>query len=245
MRRSLLCVIAAVFYLGLAGTAAIAGKNVVKEPLQTIEATPLLVSPLSPNQDCQVGNLNPPGWSINGFLYPPEAYKLVFDPSTCTVCPLGIQVTGVHILLLTAEATTIVMAVDVEEAVYASPGCPSPGPELCASPLYSVSIPAGGLWDVGLPISCNCLAPVGRYLLSVHFESVSNASGTIPGLITDAGPALLCTNWNNYGFGWYDLLAAYPDWPGNLNIYADVECCTPPVPVEEHSWGQIKALYRN
>jgi hypothetical protein len=161
----------------------------------------MLVGPLNPSPDCWIGNLNPPAWAISNFLYPPEAYKLVVDPSSCTTCPLGIQVTDVHILLQSAGAVTIVMSADVEGAIYPSPECPSPGPELCASPQYSVTLPYAALWDIGLPISCDCLAPVGKYLLSIHLESIDSGPGPVPALITDAGPALLCTNWNNYGFG--------------------------------------------
>ena len=81
------------------------------------------------------------------------------------------------------------------------------------------------------------------YLLSVHFEEFISATGAVPDLITDAGPATLCTNWNNYGTGWYDLLGAFPTWPGQLVFFADAECCTPPVPVDSKTWGAIKDLY--
>ena len=245
MRRLLLCITAAVFVSGIIGTAAFAAKNVVVKPLQTIEATPMLVGPMVPSVACQVGNLNSPYWAITNFMLPPETYKLVFDPATCSVCPLGLSVTSVHILLQVDEPTTIVMSADVEESI-PSPACATaPGPEWCVSPLYSVALPYAGLWDVRLPISCNCLPPIGKYLLSIHFDSYQNALGSVPTLVTDAGPGLLCTNWNNYGFGWDDLVATYAGWPGNLNIYADVECCSPPVPVEKHSWGEIKGLYKN
>jgi hypothetical protein len=63
-------------------------------------------------------------------------------------------------------------------------------------------------------------------------------------LITDAGPAVLCTNWNNYGSGWYDLLAAFPTWPGQLKFFADADCCSPPTPVDDSTWGRLKSLYR-
>ena len=194
-----------------------------------------------PNVACRVGNLNAPAWALSNYLIQSEIYKLVIDPSTCTACPLGLRVTAVHILLQVSGPTTLFMTPDVEEAIFPQPWCAAPGPEWCLGSKYTVNLPFAGLWDIGLPIECDCLPPVGPYLLGIHFGGFDSAS--VPDLITDAAP-YLCHNWNNYGLGWVDLVARFP-WPGNLNIYADVECCSPPVPVEENSWGKVKALYKN
>jgi hypothetical protein len=110
------------------------------------------------------------------------------------------------------------LSVDVEEAVYPEPDCTAPGPVWCASQLYKVNIPQAGLWNIGIPVECVCLAMDRMYLLSVHFESVS--CSPVPALVTDAGPAMLCFNWKSYGAGWYDLFAAFPTWPGQLKILA-------------------------
>ncbi|MFH1680813.1 MAG: hypothetical protein ABIH26_09230 [Candidatus Eisenbacteria bacterium] len=194
--------------------------------------------------DCQVGNLNPPYYAIPGFILPPEEYKLVFDPNeTCTACPDGVIITTVHVLLQTAELCTLVMAVDVEEAVYPNdPDCPEPGPELCNSGLYSVTIPQAGLWNIGLPISCPCMGMDDLYLLSFHIEDVGPETyGTMPDLVTDNSPAA-CTSWNNYGNGWDDLYEVY-GFPGQLSFYADATCCEA-TGTEESSWGSIKKRYR-
>lgn len=242
MRHFLWCMVAAALVLVLSIGVAAAGKEPVIKQLEAVEATPLDLGTYGAMQSCQVGNLNPAAWAISNFLFPPEAYKFTFDPmATCTVCPMGFRVLKPRIFLQTAGACTIVLSVDVEEAVYPTPGCPSPGPVWCESPLYQVSIPNAGLWNIGIPISCDCLAMDRMYLLSVHFESAT----CTPSLITDAGPAVLCTNWNNYGTGWYDLVGAFPTWPGQLKMLADAECCSPPVPVEGKSWGAIKELYEN
>ncbi len=244
MRHLLWCMVAAVLVLGLTVAVATAGKEPVIQQIEAVEATPLVLETSGAVPCCQVGNLNPAAWLINNFLMPPEDYKLTFDPkATCTVCPVGFSVLKVHALLQVAGACTIVMSVDVEEAVYPTPGCPSPGPVSCQSVLYQVNLPQAGLYNIGIPISCGCLTMDRMYLLSVHFESVSCTP--VPALTTDAGPAMLCFNWNNYGTGWVDLFAAFPTWPGQLNFFADAECCTPPVPVKEKSWGAIKDLYED
>ncbi len=242
MRQVLLSVIVATLVLGLTGAVATAEKQLTTRELVTVEATPVDFGPFGGLQTCQVGNLNGAAWAISNFLMPPEDYKLTFDPmASCAICPMGFRVLKVRIFLQTAGACQIVMSVDVEEAVYPSANCPSPGPVWCASPLYQIDIPSGGLWNIGIPISCDCLAMNQKYLLSVHFESSSCA----PDLVTDAGPAQLCTNWNNYGTGWYDLFSAFPTWPGQLKILADADCCAPPVPVDGKSWGAIKELYQD
>jgi hypothetical protein len=242
MRQLLWCLVAAVLVLGSAASVATAGREPVVRELVTLEATPVELGTFGALADCQVGNVNPAAWAINDFLFPPEAYKLTFDPTaTCTVCPMGFNVTTVRVFLQTAGACQVVLSADVEEAVYQTPNCPSPGPVVCASPLYAVNLPSAGLWNVGVPITCDCLPPGQKYLLSVHFESAT----CTPALITDAGPALACTNWNNYGTGWYDLLGAFPTWPGQLKIFADAECCSPPVPAEGKNWGAIKELYED
>ncbi len=57
-----------------------------------------------------------------------------------------------------------------------------------------------------------------------------------------AGPIQPCTNWNNWGQGWQDLVNY--NWNANLAIYADATCCENPVSAEPNSWGGLKSLYR-
>jgi hypothetical protein len=245
MRHALIIAVAAMLALVLTGSVATAEKQLtVKEPV-TIEATPVDFETFGALQSCQVGNLNAAAWAISSFLSPPEDYKLAFDPlTTCTICPMGIAINKVHAYLQTKTACTLVMSVDVEEAVYPTPGCTAPGPVMCSTQLYTVNLTAAGLWNVGIPITCPCLTVNKKYLLSVHFQSMTCTIANIA-LITDAGPGMLCYNWNDYGTGWYDLLVAFPTWPGQLKFFADAECCSPPVPVEGKSWGAIKELYKN
>jgi hypothetical protein len=245
MRKLLVTALIVAFALSWTATGSVASKQVVVKQLESTDAIPIMVGPAGPAQACQVGNLNPPAVAIQGFILPPEEYKLTFDPrATCSVCPVGFDVHAVHIMLQTAGPCDIVMAVDVEEAAYPnSPTCPEPGALMCASGLFNVSLPAAGLYDISLPITCDCLTMDALYLLSFYVETVSCTP--VPDLVTDAGPASLCTNWNNFGPGWYDLLAQYPTWPGDLIFFADADCCTPPVPVEESTWGAIKEKYND
>jgi hypothetical protein len=240
MRHSLLGVLIAIFVIALAGTVAATGREVTVTPIESSTPTPLLFGPTSSETACQVGNLNPPAWAISNFVLPPEEYKLAFDPlGTCATCQIGFSVSKIHALLQFAAACEVTMSVDVEEAIYPSVGCPAPGPVLCGSLTYTVTVPAAGLYDIGLPLVCDCLDVNRSYLLSVHFLGAT----CTPDLITDAGPAATCRNWNNYGAGWYDLFGAYPTWPGQLVFFADADCCSGPVPVNDTTWGAVKQLY--
>jgi hypothetical protein len=243
-------VLVVVVALSLITTSSSASKEVVVKPVEPTEATQIIVGPAtptapgSPGQACQVGNLAAPAWAISNFIAPPEEYKLAFDPgATCTACSIGVRVIQISIQLQTAGACDIVMGVDVEEASYPTdPACPEPGAVLCASDLFTVSLPSAGGWIITLPITCDCMTVGRMYLLSVRFESTT--CSPVPDLVATA-TASLCTNWNNFGTGWYDLLVQYPNWPGDLKIWADAECCAPPVPVERSTWGAIKEMYKN
>ena len=241
MRKLLVTALVVAFALSWTATDSVASKQVVVKQLESTDAIPIVVGPAGPAQACRVGNLNAPAWAISNFILPPEEYKLTFDPkATCSVCPIGFDVHAVHIMLQTAGPCDLVMSVDVEEASYPNdPTCPEPGDLMCASGLFSVNLPVAGLYDISLPIDCDCLTMDGLYLLSFYVETVS--CDPVPDLITDAGPINLCTNWNNWGLGWEDL-ATY-GWPGDLIFFADIDCCTPPVPVEESTWGAIKERY--
>jgi len=110
---------------------------------------------------------------------------------------------------------------------------------VCNSGAFTVSLPSGGVWDIALPIQCECLDMDRLYLLSFSYESSS--CWPEPDLITDGIPTP-CTSWVNSGSGWMDLVTTY-GFPGNLSFYADAECCTPPVPTENNTWGGVKSLY--
>jgi hypothetical protein len=176
---------------------------------------------------------------------PPEQYKLVFDPKlTCEECFIGLQVGIVYILLQVEDACDITMGVDIEEVSYLpeEPDCPRPAEGWCYSGDFLVQLSGPGMWAVGLPMDCPCLTDERLYSIGLNISNVSCLTGSIPALVTDESP-MPCTNWNNFGAGWEDLVIEYPGWPGNLVFFADADCCSVPLPVEERTWGHIKSLY--
>jgi hypothetical protein len=227
----------ALLVMGAAGAVA---KNVVVRSLDAAEAAGFDAG-RDQRQGCYyVGNLNPAAWAISGWLAPPESYMYVFDPGDdCTDCPDGWRLTHVQILLQTDAAADIVLAGSLLEAIYPfGPDCPYPGPIVCETDLLQVSIPGEGMWDVMLPIECDCAFFGYDYVLQVTFDSVS---GSVD-LITDEYPSA-CTSWNLYGTTMADLVDDV-GFPGNLMMWGIVECCDTPVAHEKQTWGGIKTLYR-
>ena len=242
MHRRFVQIVCVVALLSVPVTSVLADREVVVRPFDYEEITPVIIGPVDPTSTCQVGNLNSPAWIIHNFLLPPEEYKFLFrSRGTCTNCEHAFSVDRIHVLLETQESCTVTMSLNVDKAEEVEPGCLGPGQVWCDTGTWAVLLPDSGVWDVNLPLGCPCLSQR-YYLLSFSIDDFSCATGTTPGLITDASPDL-CTNWNNIGSGWYDMFDMWPTWPGNLIFWADASCCSPPVPVELGTWGAIKSLY--
>jgi len=230
----------------LVASGALAGKTLHVHRLSDVEAT-LQANGGPTRQDCQVGNLNVPTYAITDWAFGAEGYKYLFRaPATCS-CPVGFRLDSIHLLMQFGPEDVPVgfdAFVDLEEAVWDDlSGCYLPGAELCTSLVYTVQIDAEGLFDISLPIleQCQCAAIGFWYFLSFHFVSEFGASGR-PDLVADGMP-LGCRSWNDYGFGWQDLVSDF-DWPGEILMYADAACCEIPVSAEPGTWGSVKSLYR-
>ena len=193
---------------------------------------------------CQVGNLNPAAWAINDWAFPPEAYYLNFYPGdTCSDCTLGFNVTAVHWVLQTDGPCEIDLSVGLYGTDFSDPACPVPGAYDCVSPLFTVTLPSAGLWDIAIPLDCLCADPQYLYALGVDVLDYRCDTGRMPDIITDDLPTT-CTSWNDYGAGWVDLVGDF-GFPGNLIMFADAECCEPAVGLEESSWGRVKGLFKD
>lgn len=246
--RQRLLLLVMVGLLGLS-SAALAGKPEVLTAVK-IDQVPVVSQTLggAAVTECYLGNTNDPAWFIRGWLTGNEAYKFLFHPrltNSCG-CPYGFRITKVHFYLYFEAADiacTVPLWADLENALW-DPAlqCWVPGPEDCVSPVYNVRVPSEGLYDIGLPIPCDCAFMDYWYLISVHIGPLDMCS-SLPKIVVDAGPVLPCYNWNDWGEGWVDL-STISGWVWNVAMYAEAECCENPVPEEGTSWGQVKQLYR-
>ena len=198
------------------------------------------------NGACQMGNLNPIAFAITDWIWGAEKYKYMFyaDPALCTACSDGFTVEAVTLVMQFGPEDVPVSfdaRVDFEEAIWDDAlQCNYPGPEICVSSTYTVTIDAPGLYNITLPMDAACACAHFGYWYGISFEFLT-AFASSPDIVTDALP-VGCTSWNDYGAGWADLLDF--GFPGEISLFADIVCCGNPVPVQESTWGNIKAMFR-
>jgi hypothetical protein len=160
---------------------------------------------------CVVGNNNSAGilgyydtW-FGGF----ENYAIPINAgdSGCT-CGEGVTITTIHMMLALDNLANLDVAVAVLDAENDGAGCLSPGVEFTVSPVYNVSGLTGGLayYDIALPIDGPCATVGDAQFLAVYFlnDNDSQFFG-----IPISAPANNCTNYNNWGDGYVDLVADY------------------------------------
>ncbi len=100
-----------------------------------------------------------------------------------------------------------------------------------------------GLYDIALPAGpdCDCAYFGYDYAVSINFPTLFPPTQR-PDAVTDAAP-VGCTSWNDYGEGWIDTATSF-GFPGELVMYADLVCCSNPVPADEKSWGELKTIFK-
>ncbi len=231
--------------LMVAGMAQAADKTVVVTP---VTGDVMNINQAGANGVCVMGNLNTPAYAISDWVWGAETYKYLFDAdqTECTACPAGFKVEMVHFYMqFGAEDVPVDFdcSVDFEETIYDEAlGCFLPGPVICESPVYTVSITDAGMYDIALPMvpdNCPCAFFGYKYAIGM---TIYTAFDSNPDVITDAIP-VGCTSYNDYGMGWYDLVTGF-GFPGELIMYADIVCCENPVDNETNSWGEVKSLFR-
>ncbi|MFH1845805.1 MAG: hypothetical protein ABIF77_21690 [bacterium] len=196
--------------------------------------------------DCVVGNTNDPAYAITDWVYGAESYAQVAWPFLeCGVCPLGFQPTEVHLLVQFGPEdvpVTFDAAAGIATATSCSMPicCDSPLYEYCVSDVYSITIDTPGLYDLALPVTCDCAFVNYVYFLTFHFLTPFGEAQR-PDLVTDDVPRE-CVSFNDYGAGWEDLNGY--GFPGSIVMYADAACCEQPVNETPSTWGGVKSLYR-
>jgi hypothetical protein len=197
----------------------------------------------------------PPAFAITDWIWGEEGYKLLVCPWQCcgSICPYGFFVEDVHMYMQFGTEdvpTTFEVFVDLEDAE-GDPSCWYPGVVECTSGVYQITITEPGLYDIGIPMeqeNCDCAymldpftgEPI-YYFISFHIATLFDPAMR-PDAITQDMPTA-CASYNNYGFGWDDVVTVY-GFPGNVILYANIYCCNDPVETETSTWGDIKGLYR-
>jgi hypothetical protein len=110
--------------------------------------------------------------------------------------------------------------IDVQGYVYSAdltdPACPVPGTELCATPVYTVSVPDAGWWTISLPLTEQCCVD-GPYFAVIYIFTDLYGLGVDP--VAEDDVSDVCRTYNDYGSGWEDLVVDY-GWPGEMLLWS-------------------------
>ncbi len=186
---------------------------------------------------CTIGNLynsNTVGYYTH--YVAGEEYAILFDPATCPVCGVGVQITRVR-MLLRMPGGAFTVSCGLREAVMTAPGCYAPGAVVAASPVYSGTVATAGGYYINLPYVSDCATVGEKFFLTWTMVGASGVTGPY----VDNDGALACNAYLDTGAGFADLSTAFV---GDIFLWAEVDCCEPAVPNDDASWGSIKSLYR-
>lgn len=190
---------------------------------------------------CPLGVLGAPA-SIVGYVYPDDdQYYTLIDP-TETACSGagGALVIAGHIVAEFQYAYGTPVRVGIVQADVSDPECPvpMPGAYLCPPIDYMLESPAGGVYDVSLPLGGGC-AITGPAFLEITFTEWG-PWWEVPGLVLTAS-CEPCVSYNYYPGDHYDLCTFGFD--GNPVMYADA-MVNGVVPARTRTWGALKSVYR-
>lgn len=232
-----------------AGSVMAAERQAIVTPVsgEPISVNPALV-PAGADGACQMGNLNPIAFALTDWIWGAEKYSYLFyaDPTQCSACTEGFTVESVNLVMqfgVEDVPSTFECRVNFEEAIWDDAlQCNLPGPEICVSSTYTVTIDTPGLYNISLPMDTACACAYFGFTYGIGFEfTTAFTSGMEPDIVTDAVP-VGCTSYNDYGAGWIDTIDF--GFPGEIALTAEIVCCSNPVAVEKDSWGDIKAMFR-
>lgn len=117
-------------------------------------------------------------------------------------------------------------------------GCYTPGVIIETSgPSHVTGWPEIGGINVGADCEFGCLPSDRAYFLSIEFLAV-NAEISFP----RSPDTTVCTSFIDRGDGFLDLQDI--DGGGGLVIYCQTTDCDDPLPINQSTWGSLKALYR-
>jgi len=161
--------------------------------------------------------------AVDHWLLGYELYKSYQDPGDACEGPYPFSVEEIHMLLWFNYATTIYVSVDVETANLSTPNCPFPGDLLSISTTYEVAIPAGGLFQISIPLDSAAVVTEPFFAGFYFAEWVDTLSGIAP--VTDHVP-VPCVSYNIWDtdIGFVDLydtgFPSFPQFPGRLLLFS-------------------------
>jgi hypothetical protein len=167
-------------------------------------------------------------WLITQWIWGDEVYAHYEDPAAfgCTdIYPFRVTEVTFELNTYGAESFQAVASINGLDTTYpASPACPKPGTDICVSPVYNITIPAAGYYQITIPLTDLCCV-YGPYFAEFYLIGALNT----PDGVSDNAP-LNCHTYNDWGSGWKDLVVQY-GWPGCVQVYSKgLTMAHPPCP---------------
>ena len=173
-----------------------------------------------------------PAFYITDWFYGLEWYANYQDPQEhgcVSVFPFLVDMVGFDINV--GAAISIEVQGFVLETDLTDPDCPVPGDVLCETPIYTVDIPSAGWWTIGLPMVDRCCMD-DPYFAAIYIYTDFYGMPDRPDPVAEDDPDDICRSYNDYGYGWEDLVVIY-GWPGEMILFStgwtepqnDCGCC--------------------
>ena len=217
---------------------AIAGPVLVEEgPLVTIEE----FNPASSSFVCVPGNLyNANTVGYYNLYAGNESYAVLINPSECPTCDMGFAFSRVRMLLRLNAGATFQISASVADVIDNGGGCYVPGAVQASSGVGNVAgIATTGGYYINLTWASPCIDPGRPYFLIFNFPNLGTG---VAGPYVDNNGAGACFSYRNTGTGWVNLAAA--GFVGDPFVWAETDCCSSPVGVENSNWGSVKTSFR-
>jgi hypothetical protein len=169
-----------------------------------------------------------------------ESYARLISPQSepCD-CDIGFTIRSVNTTLGLDQTANLQVMARLLSAQW-NGGCWLPGEPLAFSPVHVIDyVDLFGYYQITIPCDFPCATMTEPYFITVDFIGGSADRVNIVG----GGGAQPCTSYNNWGAGWYDLIADIGFFD-ELTMWAVTECCWQPIGTDGSSWGAVKSLYR-
>lgn len=204
---------------------------------------PVLIDPGTRN--CRLGNDDVAGYQgwYAGFWDDEDAYAYLIDPRDASCgCTDGAFIQSAWFGIVTDPSVTLNMRAELYGARDGGGGCMVPDGPLDISFPVSYTGGDGSFQIMQVPFGSLCFSADEPYFVVVRFLPPTPNFGT--GVPVDDTPAACEGYVYRTGMtGWIDPVVAY-GWVGNFYLYADLQCCTDPVGLDQATWGALKSMYR-
>ncbi len=169
-----------------------------------------------------------------------QSYAVLIDPAECPTCDLGFAFSRVRMLLRLTAGAAFQVSASIADAVEAYPGCYAPGAVQASSGAAAVSgIATTGGYFISLNWASPCIDPRRPYFLIFSFPDLGTG---LVGPYVDVDGIANCQAYRDAGAGWIELASG--GFAGDPQIWAETDCCSPPIADEDASWGRVKSLFR-